>query len=121
MIKILRDPGPIAPTAMHSRLIARLEANSANLCDALNIAQAALERRKGMLTQWQNDLVDLDRMLADIKTLMGSRDLTRYGITAETPDKWLTDLTQVIIENKFNTSDAAVKVRLQIVFIIYPV
>ncbi|CAL8105397.1 unnamed protein product [Calicophoron daubneyi] len=94
LAKILRENEVAKTSALESRIVARLEAGCHNATEAISLAQTALKRRKTTLTRWQSDLVLLDTMLAQIKTVMGSYDVGRFGIKGETPDCWLADLHQ---------------------------
>ncbi|TGZ69732.1 hypothetical protein CRM22_003571 [Opisthorchis felineus] len=98
LVRLLRECEGTRTKPAHGKVITRLEASCNRLSEALSLAQTALRRRKLCLTRWQSQLVELDTLLAEIKTLMGSYETTGWGITGETPSDWLADLRQKLIE-----------------------
>ncbi|OON24075.1 hypothetical protein X801_00005, partial [Opisthorchis viverrini] len=98
LVRLLRECEGTRTKPAHGKVITRLEASCNRLSEALSLAQTALRRRKLCLTRWQSQLVELDTLLAEIKTLMGSYENTGWGIAGETPSDWLADLRQKLIE-----------------------
>ncbi|VDP84982.1 unnamed protein product [Echinostoma caproni] len=97
LVKVLRERDIQRPGENPElRIVTRLESGCANLREALNHAQLALKRRKSCLTRWQSNLVELDTILAEIKSIMSSFEMFGMEIRGETPSVWLSELRKRI-------------------------
>ncbi|CAH8459614.1 unnamed protein product, partial [Dicrocoelium dendriticum] len=98
LVRLLRDSEANRFNSSYTKVIARLESSCSRMSETLSLAQAALRRRKLCLTRWQSDLVELDTLLAEIKTLMGSYEMTGCVIQGDTTSEWLADLRRRLSE-----------------------
>lgn len=80
--------------APEARIISQLESGCTTLREALNHAQHSLKRRKICLTKWQSDLVELDTLMAEIKSLLRSTSIFPAEARTDNPSIWLSRLHQ---------------------------